>query len=115
MGKVREWTRTKQYKNIHSDLIDQLERDGIIGQQFFDMVDEYMNYWVIAQDLKEDIKKNGAVVTYQNGEHQKGTKKNPAFDMLKSVNNTMFKILSFLKIKPNPDVYDETEDEDDRL
>lgn len=115
MAEIRNWKATKAYKSIRNDLIDQLERDGIIGEQFYDMVDEYMNYWVIAQGLKEDIRVNGSIVEYQNGEHQKGTKKNPAFDMLKSVNATMFKILSFLKIKPVPDENYERDDEDDRL
>ena len=63
---------------IKQDLIDQLERRGVYGQHYLDLVEDYMALWEVKRALIKDIKHRGVVVEYQNGRNQWGTKKMPA-------------------------------------
>lgn len=103
MAKVRK-TQIKQ------DLIDQLERQGIYGQHYLDLVNDYMALWDIKNKLIQDIKKRGVAIKWEtynkDGEVvQSGYKKNESIAELNKTNAQMLKILSELglKARPNPE------------
>lgn len=87
-------------RKIKQDLLDQLERNGVHGSQYEDLVKDYMALWEIKNQLIDDIKKKGVSVEYQNGEHQWGYKKNDSIAELNKTNSQMLKILSDLGLKP---------------
>ncbi len=94
--------RTKKSElreQIRQDLIDQLERQGIYGQHFLDLIEDYMALWDTKNALIEDIKKRGVMTKYQNGQNQWGFKKNDSVSELVKVNAQMLKILSELGLK----------------
>lgn len=91
--------------------MEQLAKNGTTGKYYIDLVDKYMDFWDLENDLIADIKKRGAVVKYDNGGGQKGQKKNGSIDQRIKVSAQMLKILDSIGIKPvsgNPgDDYDE--------
>lgn len=101
---------TKKTK-IKKDLLDQLERKGIYGSQYLDLVNDYMSLWDIKNKLIKDIKKRGVVVEWQNGPGQSGLKKNDSVGELKKINDQMLKILKALDLEPG----DEVGDDDDEM
>lgn len=54
--------RTKLYIGIRKDLLDQLERNGTIGQYYADLLDDYMDLWYTKQALVADIQARGVQV-----------------------------------------------------
>lgn len=92
MAKV---TRTR----IRQDLIDQLERRGVYGQHYLDLINDYMALWDVKNALIKDIKERGVSVKYQNGKNQWGHKKNDSVTELTKVNAQMLKILSELGLR----------------
>ena len=98
--------------NIRSDLLDQLERNGIYGLHYTDLVNDYMEMWQVKNKLIEDIQVKGVSVKYQNGEHQWGYKKNDSVGELTRTNNQMIKLLEALGLKANNFVGDKIDKED---
>ena len=98
-------------ENIHNDLLDQLERNGVYGNHYIDLVNDYMALWDVKNKLIKDIKEKGVSVKYQNGENQFGYKKNDSVRELTTVNNQMLKLLDSLGLKASK--IDIEEDYDD--
>ena len=98
--------------NIRSDLLDQLERNGIYGMHYTDLVSDYMEMWQVKNKLIDDIKGKGVSVKYQNGENQWGYKKNDSVGELNRTNNQMIKLLEALGLKANNFVGDKIDKED---
>ncbi|WP_442985501.1 P27 family phage terminase small subunit [Serpentinicella sp. ANB-PHB4] len=67
------------------DLIDQLERNGVYGRHYIDLIDDYMALWDIKNKLIKDIKARGVTIKYQNGLNQWGYKKNDSISEQKGV------------------------------
>ena len=66
--------RENKRKEIRKDLMNQLKRNRISTQYYIDLVEKYMDFWDIENDLIDDIRERGVVVTYDNGgieRHQK--------------------------------------------
>lgn len=85
---------------IKQDLLDQLERDGVCGNHYLDLINDYMSMWEIKNKLILDAKKN-PYTEWQNSETSFGRKKNDSVDQALKVNQQMIKILDFLGIKPS--------------
>lgn len=100
-AETKKLLRSRLYKNIKADLIDQLERMGTVGQFFNDLVDDYMDMWVTKCLLIDDIQARGVTITYDNGGGQKGVKKNDSIEQLIKINAQMLKLLNELEIKPS--------------
>lgn len=97
---------------IKQDLIDQLERRGVYGQQYLDLVNDYMALWDVKNALILDIKERGVSVRYQNGQNQWGYKKNDSVSELTRVNAQMLRILQELGLRAiDIDVGDDDDDE----
>lgn len=85
--------------DIKNDLINQLERNGVFGRHYLDLINDYMALWDIKNKLIKDIKARGVMVKYQNGEYQWGHKKNDSISELNKTNAQMLKILNELGLK----------------
>lgn len=68
---------------------------------FIGLVEDYMDLYVIKNQLRDDIMERGVVCIYQNGETQWGYKRNDSVGELNKVSTQMLRILSQLKIEPN--------------
>ncbi|TDX52149.1 P27 family phage terminase small subunit [Orenia marismortui] len=86
---------------IKTDLLDQLDRNGVKGKHLVDLVEDYMSLWDIKNDLIADIEDKGVNIKYQNGENQYGFKKNDSVTNLHKTNTQMLKILDHLGLKPS--------------
>lgn len=93
--------RSKLYKEIKKDLLDQNERNGTVGKYYTDLIEDYMDMWVTKCLLIEDIKSRGVNSEYNNGGGQKGIKKNESIDQLIKLNGQMLKLLTEIGIKPS--------------
>jgi len=93
-------SRKPKKSQIKQDLIDQLERQGIYGQHYLDLIHDYMELYDIKNKLIRDGKKN-PYTEWRNSEFSFGRKKNDSIDQAVKVNQQMLKILSFLNIKPS--------------
>lgn len=86
---------------IKNDLLDQLERNGVVGEFYVDLINDYMSMWDVKNKLIADIEKKGVSIRYQNGENQWGYKKNDSVGELQRINNQMLNILKHLELKPS--------------
>ena len=98
---------------VKNDLLDQLERNGIYGNHYIDLVDDYMALWDVKNKLIQDIKEKGVSIKYQNGENQWGHKKNDSVRELTNVNNQMIKLLDALGLKASKLLDTEDFEDDD--
>lgn len=97
---------TKRQK-IKQDLLDQLDRNRTYGEHYLNLIDDYINLWMIKNKLIRDGKKN-PYTEWRNSENSYGRKKNDCIDQAVKVNMQMMKILGFLGIKPTKqDCYDD--------
>ncbi len=95
MGKQRKPLKG----DIQQDLIDQLDRNGVYGNHYLDLVHDYMALWDIKNKLLTDIRQRGVSVKYQNGPNQWGHRKNDSIAELNRTNQQMLKILDDLGLK----------------
>ena len=112
---VRDVARTKKSElreQIRQDLIDQLERQGIYGRHYLDLVEDYMALWDTKNALIEDIKKRGVMTKYQNGQNQWGYKKNDSVGNLVKVNKQMLELLKELGLRAADFEADSDDDEE---
>lgn len=84
---------------IKTDLIDQLERKGVYGKHYLDLINDYMALWDIKNKLIKDIKDRGVSVEWNNGGGQSGYKKNDSIAELNKTSAQMLKILNELGLK----------------
>ncbi|TWH49603.1 P27 family phage terminase small subunit [Sporomusa sp. KB1] len=85
--------------DIENDLMEQLERNGVYGNQYTDLVNDYMALWQIKNKLIADIRKRGVMVAWNNGPNQGGYKKNESIGELNKTNAQMLKILNDLGLR----------------
>ncbi len=97
----KKYYRSKQYKEIKQDLLEQNERNGTTGKYYIDLIEDYMDMWVTKCLLITDIKDRGVKFEYNNGGGQKGIKKNESIDLLIKLNGQMLKLLTEIGIKPS--------------
>lgn len=85
---------------IKTALLDHLDKIGASTAYLVDLVDKYMEFWDILQQLKDHIRKEGAVYQERNASGNLVMKNNPAIKDLNAVNREMLAILRMLKINP---------------
>ncbi len=86
-------------KQIRQDLLDQLERNGMVGGYCRDMVDDYMELWDISKALAKDIKERGVTVESELADGRCKRVKNESVGELLKTNAQMLKILDSLELK----------------
>ena len=95
--------KTAKYKKLKEDLIKQIVDKNNDTPVFRDMINQYMDLWLISEMLKEDIEERGVNTRYDNGGGQTGFKRNDSVNELNKVVTTMMKLLAQLKIQTNDD------------
>ena len=86
-------------KLIKKDLLKQLNDNGVRGNHYVDLIEDYMSMWDIKNQLIENIQEKGVSIRYQNGENQFGYKKNDSISELNRTNRQMLTILNDLGLK----------------
>ena len=86
-------------KRIKEDLLAQLERSGLYGEYYLDLISHYMELVDIKAKLEVDIRKNGLRMDYLNGNDITITKPNESVERLVKISGQMMKILSELGLK----------------
>lgn len=99
-------------EEIKKDLNDQLDRKGVYGKHYLDLIDDYMSMWDIKNELILDIEERGVSVKYQNGKNQWGYKKNDSIAELTKTNAQMLKILNELGLKASSLEMNDDDDEE---
>ena len=91
-------SETKLYDAIKADLLDQLDRAGRIGNQYKDLVNDYMTMWEAKNGVAADLKKNGVVRTryYSNGTSTQENSK--SVEQFIKLNSQMLTLLEKLKL-----------------
>lgn len=92
MGKITE-------KMMRDSLQSQLKAQGKVDDFYMDMVESYIFYWNMKNELEKDIKENGIRYTFTNGNGISTEKPNESILNLQKTTATMLKILSDLKLK----------------
>ena len=101
---VKNPTKKETRTGVKKDLLDQLERNGVYGKHYLNLIDDYISLWEIKEKLIKDIKKRGVSIkweTYSKDGYllQSGYKKNDSIAELNKTNAQMLKILSELGLK----------------
>lgn len=99
--------------DIKRDLLDQLERNGVYGSHYLDLVNDYMALWDVKNQLIKDIKERGVSVEYQNGKNQWGYKKNDSVVELNRTNAQMLRLLNELGLKATN--FEAADDDDEEM
>lgn len=98
-GLCAVFAKTREFRELQKDLLDDLTSRGLISKPYLDKVDEYMGLWCLRRLLEEDIAARGVYVEYQNGATQKGTTDNKSVEKLVRVSSQMLSIWSALGFK----------------
>ncbi|WKY45996.1 P27 family phage terminase small subunit [Eubacteriaceae bacterium ES2] len=109
---IKSLMRTKLFREIKTDLVDQLDRNGTVGKYYLDLIDDYMDMWITKCLLVKDIQERGISVEYNNGGGQTGIKKNDSVEQRIKINVQMLKLLDSLGIKPSGQDGDLGDDEE---
>ena len=99
IGLCMLYAKTKEFIQLKTELVDDLQARGIISRPYLDKVEEYMSLWCLERMLEEDIAERGVYVEYQNGATQKGTTDNKSVEKLVRVSSQMLNIWSALGFK----------------
>lgn len=86
-------------KDIKESLLEQLRLQNKSGQFYQDLVNDYMEYWVLKKKLIADVKKKGIRYETVNGNGIKVEKANESIQNLQKTTVTMLKILSDLNLR----------------
>ena len=89
---------SRKYLEVRESLISQLRATGGDTPTFLSLIDDYMNFWVIKEQTKIDIRLRGVYIDYNNGGGQVGTKENPSIAYQLKISSQMLKILQQLKL-----------------
>lgn len=65
--KPRNFRQSKSFRTLRQALLDNLAARGLDQDAYADKVDEYMDFWVLRQELKADIDQRGLTVTDDRG------------------------------------------------
>lgn len=89
--KKKRWEKTKAYKQMREQMIEDLKAAGIKNAYFLDKVDRFMSLWVRSKELEADLEERGIRVEYCNGT-QRGETDNKSLDRLMKVYDRMDEI-----------------------
>lgn len=95
-NKASAYKRTKAYRDLKRDMLDDLESRGLVERQYVDKVEEYMDLWCWLKMLNEDVVTRGVFVEYSNGATQKGTTENKSLSIATRVSSQMLNIWAAL-------------------
>ena len=94
MAVKKRSTREREVKN---DLLEQLKMQNKTYKYYTDMVENYMFYWRVKEDLEEDISEKG--IRYKTVNGIEVEKPNESIQNLQKTTIIMLKILADLNLK----------------
>ena len=65
--KPKNFRQGKAFRTLKQAMLDNLAARGLDREAYADKVEEYMEFWVLRQELKEDIARRGLTVTDDRG------------------------------------------------
>lgn len=86
-------------KEMYASLLEQLRLQNKTSDFYKDLVNDYMDYWVIKKKLITDIRKKGLRYETVNGNGIKVEKPNESVTNLPKITAAMLKILNDLNLK----------------
>ena len=99
VGLCRLYERTRDFRDLKKEMVDDLTARGLISKPYMDKVEEYMSLWCLSRMLEEDIAARGVYIEYQNGANQKGTTDNKSVEKLVRVSAQKLSIWTALGFK----------------
>ncbi len=90
---------SRMQKKLKRDLRRELTNQEKDKSYYFDLIDQYCEMYAICRALAADIKERGVSIAWQNGENQKGHKKNDSISEFTKTNMQMLKILGELGLR----------------
>ena len=97
---------------VYLDLKEQLIKNGNYSPYTEDLLQQYMTFTDIEEELNKNIAIRGVSVYWNNGGGQEGWKKNDSLTELNRVNLQKIKLLGYLGIKaPKPEASEAGEEE----
>ncbi|MDF2910023.1 MAG: hypothetical protein K0Q56_904 [Sporolactobacillus laevolacticus] len=97
MPRVARSTRRMQ---VRDDLRAQLNQKKMTTAYWYDLIEDYMKFWDIKEDLQNSINKQGSILKIKNGS-QLFYKRNDAVVELPKISKRMTDILDKLNIMSN--------------
>lgn len=97
---------------IREDLKTQLINQGKFGKQFDDLIEDYIFFVNLKEDLQNDIRTKGLRYKVKTGNGYTTEKPNESVKNLKDINAQMLKMLQDLELKAPDDVPKEGEGDD---
>lgn len=82
-------------------LLEKLAEQGLDEPIWRDKVDEYMMFWVMRKQLRDDVASRGMVVTDERGR----VSENRSVSLSIQVSRQMLSILQLVGLKPSVEVY----------
>ena len=64
---AKDWKRSKAYQELREDLERNLVSMDLSGRVYQDKVEEYLDFWVLHQELLADIRERGLTVMDERG------------------------------------------------
>lgn len=96
--------------HVRTDLRRQLKKNKMTSAYWYDLIEDYMKFWDIKEDLQKSIRKQGVILKVQNGP-QVFYKRNDAVAELPKISKRMTDILDKLNIVSN--IEDDDSGDDD--
>lgn len=94
--KKRNWRQSRAFKRLEEDLGRNLDSRGLLEQVYRDKMQEYLDFWVLKQELMEDIRERGPVVTDERGR----VGENRSISLTIQTSRQMLNIWQALGLKP---------------
>lgn len=105
------YERRKEYRVLRSAMLANLAARGLDDDVYRDKVDEYMDFWVRRQELRDDIARRGLTVVDDRGR----LSENRSVSLEIQVSRQMLAIFSSLGFKEDALVAAGRSDDDDEL
>ena len=64
---AKSYARRREYAELRQAMLENLTARGLDAEMYRDKVQEYMDFWVRRQELRDDIAKRGLTVTDDRG------------------------------------------------
>lgn len=89
-----DFRRSKGFRTLKKAMLDNLAERGLDQLVYADKVEEYMDFWVLRQELKADIAQRGLTVTDDRGRQTENRSVGMAVQVSRQM-MALFKALGF--------------------
>ena len=100
---MKDYRRSDQYRTLRESMFETLEQRGALTPLAADKVEEYLDFWVQRQQLREDVRSRGLTVTDERGRSME----NRSVSLGVQVARQMMDILRYLNLTQLPEEVDE--------